>query len=905
MTVAVAPQDAETPLPEGDKAAPKVLVLLTVVEGADLDAALSVLGRQVYQPEPEVVVVGGDRRDDVRFSPDLESAIGEADQSVDYLWILHSDARPRPDALRALVAEVDRNEAALGGSKLLVAGTPDVLESVGSATDVFGEPYSGLEEGEIDLQQYDVVREVAFVRSASMLVRRDIAQGLRGLDELLPPIAAGLDFSQRTRLAGGKVISVPSSEVYHQGRCDEGEEGWRERAGRLRAMLTAYRPLTLLWVVPFDLLVSLLHSIGSLLLGRWRPAVNHLASWLWNLAHIASTIRLRSRTRKIRVSGDEELFRFQARGSVRLREVGTELSGKVLGLFDDDQALARGAKRVWAAPGIWGAVIGGLIAIFAARSLLFAGMPNAGASMPFESPLVALDRWFGGWNDAGLGSPAPVHPSTLLTAVLSVVAFGATGAARTMATVLTVGVGIVGMGRLGGRLGLRGPGRYLSGLVLMGGPGTALLAGTGSWNALVAASILPWLVRAVMVPDNRAGAGTFGWPLVLGVPLAALEPALLPVPLILGFLLSSSTVRLRRVARGAVALAAGAVAIPFILGDPAWLVDSGRRLGLAPTTTWVAVIAAAAATTSLLPDRWRRVSAIGGVVSLGALLVLVLPIGGPGVESALLITASLGAALVTSAGLDLLSAEPLRLVSVFLAVTLIGLSVGGGLANGRYGLASGDLHDRYGFAEVLSEDSEPGRVLIVSTDRAMIPGEARSGPGFWHRLVDASGMTHDEVWLPESLPGDEALSEALELLAAGGELRPGEVLAPFAVDWLVIEGPETVLDSALIGQLDLLPTPLATGARVYENLSRQPLAGAWQRSGTGYAGEPLARVRLAVNISEGWQPDPVPEDWALTVDGQNGRADFSSPGGALALVTLGPIAFLVGLGLIVFGRRKR
>lgn len=341
MTSPSAPELTEQTPNEGNMTAPKVLVLLTVIEGADLDAALAVVRRQVYEPAPDVVVVGdAGELEGARTASDLETAIAEADQSIDYLWILHSDARPRPDALRALVTEVERNGAALGGSKLLVAGTPDVLESVGSATDVFGEPYSGLEEGEIDLQQYDVVREVAFVRSASMLVRRDLAQGLRGIDELLPPISAGLDFSQRARIAGGRVISVPSSEVYHQGRCDEGVEGWREQAGRLRAMLTAYTPLTLLWVVPYEIIVAILHSLGSLLFGRWRPLVRHLAAWGWNLVRIPSTLKLRSRNRKIRVAGDEELFRFQARGSVRLREIGTELSSRVLGLFDDDQALA-------------------------------------------------------------------------------------------------------------------------------------------------------------------------------------------------------------------------------------------------------------------------------------------------------------------------------------------------------------------------------------------------------------------------------------------------------------------------------------------------------------------------------------------------------------------------------------
>jgi len=205
MTDAPTPRAAETQSTEGLSASPVVKVLMTTVGGADLAAALAAVGRQVYDPTPDVVVVGaesGEILDGVTSADSLEEAIKASGDDIGYLWILHSDARPRPDALGALVTEVELADAALGGSKLLVAGTGEELEAVGSSTDVFGEPHSGLDEGEIDLQQYDVVREVAFVRSASMLVRRDLAQGLRGLDELLPPIAAGLDFSQRARLAG-------------------------------------------------------------------------------------------------------------------------------------------------------------------------------------------------------------------------------------------------------------------------------------------------------------------------------------------------------------------------------------------------------------------------------------------------------------------------------------------------------------------------------------------------------------------------------------------------------------------------------------------------------------------------------------------------------------------------------
>ncbi len=419
------PQVADTQDLVEPTTAPRVRVVISVVQGADLAAALAVVGRQVYEPAPEVVVVGESAIDGVASVATLAEAIAGTDPSFDYLWLVHSDARPRPDALAALVAEVERNEASLGGSKLLKAGTMDELESVGGATDVFGEPYSGLDEGEIDLQQYDVVREVAFVQAASMLVRRDLAQGLKGLDPLLPPVAAGLDFSQRARLTGGRVISVPSSEVYHQGRCGERGTGRREQAGRLRAMLIAYSPLTLLWVVPYDILVSIIDSVASLLLFRWRPAVRHLFSWLWNIYHLPSTFRQRRRLHLVRSEGDEELFRFQAKGSVRLRAIGEEVSSRVLSMFDDDQALARGTKRVWGSPGIWGALVAVMVALFAGRSIMFGGMPNTGFSFPFEAPSVALERWFSGWNESGLGSATPVHASVGLTGLASFLWFGA------------------------------------------------------------------------------------------------------------------------------------------------------------------------------------------------------------------------------------------------------------------------------------------------------------------------------------------------------------------------------------------------------------------------------------------------------------------------------------------------
>ena len=914
MTDASTPRVADAPSTDAPPAAPRVRVLLTAIEGADLEAALAVIGRQVYDPAPEVVVVGPAEElpEGVSSVADIEEAIRTTPLEVDYLWLLHSDARPRPDALAALVREVEKNDAGLGGSKLLVAGTPDELESVGSATDAFGEPSSGVDEGEIDLQQYDVVREVAFVPSASMLVRRDLSQGLRGLDPALPPVAAGLDFSQRARLAGGKVISVPSSEVYHQGRCEDHGRGWREMAGRRRAMLIAYSPLTLLWVLPYDLLISVLDSLANLLLGRWQPLLSHILAWFWNLIHLPSTLAQRWRFHPVRSFGDEELFRFQARGSIRLREIGSELTDRVISLFDDDQALVRGTRRVWASPGIWGALAAVVVLVFDLRSILFSGMPNAGSSFPFEPPTVALERWFAGWNDSGLGSASPVHPSTVLTAVASWLWVGAEGAARVVLTVVFGVAAVAGMGRLAGRLGFRDPGRYLSGLVLLAGPGTALLLGAGSWVALGAAALLPWSVRSAFLhrqDQEKTRLTHLGWALLLGLLLASLSPLLVlvvPVAVVLWKLWGGDEARLHL---SLAALAGGAVAVPFLLGDPGWLLDSGRRLGLSVPPQWPLLVALAALPLLFAEARNRRLASMGGLLALGVMVASRLPYGGPGVEEALLVTASFGTALVVASALDTVSFSPRRIVATVAAAILFLISVGA-LGNGRLGLPEGDLNETLAFASTLAGEGGPGRVLLASTVRADIPGEARLGPGFYYRLVDGEEMTLDEVWLPPPGAGDRSLAAALDRIATGAELRPGELLGPFAIDWVVLSGPEFRLDEVLIAQLDMVSTPLYEDLRVFEIPGARPLAEAdgeaWTRRGTVFVGEPgSGRVSLAVTYDPGWQPDPQQAQWWTEVSAADGLALYQGPSiqSMLAGVATGLAA--LALLLIGLGRRRR
>jgi hypothetical protein len=221
------------------------------------------------------------------------------------------------------------------------------------------------------------------------------------------------------------------------------------------------------------------------------------------------------------------------------------------------------------------------------------------------------------------------------------------------------------------------------------------------------------------------------------------------------------------------------------------------------------------------------------------------------------------------------------------------------------------VNERLAFASTLADDSAPGRVLLISADRPLIPGEARPGPGVWYRTVDGGGTTIDEVWLPEPSTGDLQLDGALGRIASGADLRPGALLSEFAIDWVVIVGAESAFDTMLQSQVDLVPTPLATGARVYENPESAPLASTddgptWVRQGTGFAGEPSeGRALLRVNYSQGWGPEPELDDWFTTVSAADGEADFAATGYLAWAPHAAAGLLLAALVLIGWGRVRR
>ena len=171
---------------------PSVLAVVLARKGDDIGAVLKTIEAQVYGIEDVVVMADSAEAlppDAVPLPKHVRSmaeVLALAGDRVEYLWLLDSRTTARRDALAALVSTAVRVDASVVGSKVLDVANPQQLLSVGGATDVFGFPYTWLARGELDQEQFDVIRDVACVEPASILVRRDLMGGLGGLDPQAP-----------------------------------------------------------------------------------------------------------------------------------------------------------------------------------------------------------------------------------------------------------------------------------------------------------------------------------------------------------------------------------------------------------------------------------------------------------------------------------------------------------------------------------------------------------------------------------------------------------------------------------------------------------------------------------------------------------------------------------------------
>lgn len=513
--------------------------------------------------------------------PDAATLRGE------WLWILHAEAAPAPDALEHLLVAVETAPSvAVAGCKQVEWGDEQRLLDVGRTTSRLGAVITGLDRGELDQGQHDTRSDVLAVRTAGMLVRRDVWQRLGGPDPALTGARDDLEFCRRVHLAGHRVVVVPAAVMTTA--TESGHRDDRRDALTLRMAWASWSllPFALIW----SLLAGLVRAVARLVLKQPQLSWDELVAAGDLLARPLRWLRARRRIRSGRAVPLRALRPLRATGRSLLRQRRDELASWIR-----PSARARAAQL---APrrSLWRrlSVIGPVVALALTAGLL-AGrrvLTTDGAVVgPYLAPVPdgALDLWrsaTSAWRPIGLGVGAAGDPLGALLSVLSWPVGGDPG--RLVALLLLAGPALAGLTAFAAAAALSTSWavRAWSALIWAAAPPLLGAVLTGRPGAVVMHLTLPLLALALL---RALGSGSLtaasAAGLALTVVLAAAPALVVPV---LAVLLVLAV--LAAVAGGGrrMLLAGYTAAVPAVLMLPWWTAVAQRPELLAadPALGW-------------------------------------------------------------------------------------------------------------------------------------------------------------------------------------------------------------------------------------------------------------------------------------------------------------------------------
>ena len=220
----------------------------------------------------------------VRIALEQVDEVGDAE----WIWLLHDDSNPAPDALeRLLAAAADDPGAEILGPKLREWPSLKRLLEVGVTISGTGRRETNLEPGEYDQGQHDEVRDVLAVNTAGMLVRRQVLEELGGFDDNLPIFGNDIDFGWRAASRGHRTVVVPQAIVFHAEAAHRGTRRtpltgrhthYQERRAALFTLLANAPARKLPWQVVRLFFGTLLRMVGFFVVRSPGEALDDLAA---------------------------------------------------------------------------------------------------------------------------------------------------------------------------------------------------------------------------------------------------------------------------------------------------------------------------------------------------------------------------------------------------------------------------------------------------------------------------------------------------------------------------------------------------------------------------------------------------------------------------------------------------
>jgi len=814
-------------------------------------------------------------------------------KGADFVLFVDPRASLDRDAVGRLV------EAAVGigvedvgvvGAKIVDRDDPRSLRDIGRSSDRFGHPSSPLQPGEIDQGQFDRVLEVLCVSSAAMLISREVWERAGLWDERLDRAHSDLDLCWRTRVAGYRILMTPLARVRladgagtgpSDGASGRGPRFEEDRAA-IAAMLKNYGVVSLSWVVPAAILLGAIRIVYLSLVRRFEEALDVVAAWWWNLAHLPGTVIRRRRVQKARRVRDRALRRFMESAGLRSpRWLATAErileEQRAIDEADEGEPIQRRlrdrtASLVGTHPVIVASFLAIIVGAIAARELLGLDALAGGALPAFPDRAGDLfAELASAVRSTPLGGPLAPSPAVGGLGVLSVAAFGDPSVAQK--AILLGGPPLVAilMYRATARLSVR-PGPAVLAAAAYGlGALTLWAFSDGRLGLLIALAVLPAAAERVEAAFARGeppgGRQRFvaGSAVTVAVGVAVFPGIALAIAVLVAVRAAAGPARARGlVLTGLSAVGAAVLLFPFV---PTLLADGGRALsslvgttepdrlarlslGSGPGTWPVAAFLPAGAVLGLgLVRGSLRGPAARATIAAGVGLILAwlaaanylpVPLSNPPAYAAL---AAVSMASLIGFGLNSFTGS-LRFESFGLrqvAGGMLAIVLAGGLVlqslaamAGTWGVGRPEERIPPAWAVVSGAEEGSFRVLWLTGDRGVgLPPPAgdperrleAGGATIRYALTDRAGATVLDVGRPFSGQGPERLDRALKEILGRSTRHGGALLSPFGIRFVVAERgmlPEAALD-ALDTQVDVNLVP-ASGFAIYRNSAGIPPA---------------------------------------------------------------------------------
>ncbi|MGW3203147.1 glycosyltransferase [Streptomyces sp. NPDC001135] len=516
-------------------------------------------------------------RDDAYDLPELPHG-----EPVQWLWLLHDDCAPEPDALAQLLRVVDtelelgRDDVAVVGPKLRGWYDRRQLLEVGVSIANSGRRWTGLDRREQDQGQHDHVRTVLSVSTAGMLIRRDVFEQLGGFDRRLPLMRDDVDLCWRAHAAGHRVLIAPDAVVRHA------EAASRERrtvdcvgrtaasphkvdkAGAVYTLLVNTRGAALPWVLLRLVFGTVVRTIAYLVGKVPGQAVDEIRGLLSTLLRPERIIAARRRRGRPQID-KAELRQLLPPPGATVRATVEQLAANFTSGSDDTARAGRHGGAVESGPGgddadfleveqfarlkriarkpgpvLFLALL--LVSLTACRALLSGGALVGGALLP--APAGAGDLWArfaDAWHPVGSGGTASAPPYLAVLATFAGILFGSTGLAVTVLLVASVPLAGCTAYFASRPLVTSRLLRAWAAIAYAFLPATTGALAGGRIGTAVLAVLLPLIARAGLAASgltNRFGArgswrATWAYALLLTI-TTAFTPIVWPIALLLG-----------------------------------------------------------------------------------------------------------------------------------------------------------------------------------------------------------------------------------------------------------------------------------------------------------------------------------------------------------------------------------